>query len=203
MAGGDPPARREVLREGWVFKATADQGVVVRRYARVYRHGAFVMQHHDAADDAARRKTWHLDLRCELSPDEDSSIQTPVVRQVRPRGTWGITACICSKRRGEAVTLSMYARVCTPRTRLAPLPGLGSKLLERRGVTGVWRNWVAKLAKPRRDLAQPGATSPVPPKRLGKKTRRVVLVVGFLKSLAALGGPISAAAFAKAVANAT
>eukprot|EP00955_Chlamydomonas_euryale_P087573 364306-Chlamydomonas_euryale.AAC.2 len=63
-----------------------------------------------------------------------------------------------SAKRDKLRTKKSRARCCCGARRCTRVG-----VLMRRGVAGVWRNWVAKLAKPRRDLAQPCATFPVPP----------------------------------------
>ena len=80
-------------RSGFVFKATTNGDLVVCRMIHLYGDDGKFVTFHDWEKDPSRRKTWYLDRRCVLSPENAADISDQPQRKLeRQPGTWTITA---------------------------------------------------------------------------------------------------------------
>lgn len=85
----------DVLEEADVYKGTTSDDLFVLRRTKLY--ATMFVTYHDYEKDKTNKKLWLLDRRCELVPKSASDIREPQPKQIRPPGTWTLTAMIKSK----------------------------------------------------------------------------------------------------------
>ena len=84
--GGGPPT----TRAGVVYKATTNEDLVVPRMIQLYSSEGKFHSFHDYKKDPRDRKSWYLDRRCVLRPENAADI-TDQPKKEREPGTWTIT----------------------------------------------------------------------------------------------------------------
>ena len=97
----------EPRRAGYIYKATANSELVVRRMLHLTDEGWYTF--HDYDKNPSERKAWYLDRRCHLSPENAADIVQPQRKLERQPGTWTITATALGS--GKEVSLHLFTVV--------------------------------------------------------------------------------------------
>ena len=80
-------------KSGYIYKATTNGDLVVHRMIHLYSDDGKFQTFHDFNKDPRNKKSWYLDRRCVLSPENAADISDQPQRKLeRERGTWTITA---------------------------------------------------------------------------------------------------------------